>query len=77
MLLKKSFDELRVLHFKNFAYELRSSDIDMFLRRLGALNTQLYLSCDPSTNVSWISIILISSSTELWVNLETRMIVGE
>ncbi|KAL5111323.1 U11/U12 small nuclear ribonucleoprotein 65 kDa protein [Taenia crassiceps] len=50
MLAKEAFDGLRVLHFKNFAYELRSNDIECLLRRLGATDCQIYLSCNPATN---------------------------
>nr|CDS16586.1 RNA binding protein 40 [Echinococcus granulosus] len=50
MLAKEAFDGLRVLHFKNFAYELRANDIEYLLKRLGATNSQIYLSCNPATN---------------------------
>ncbi|VDM32514.1 unnamed protein product [Hydatigera taeniaeformis] len=50
MLAKEAFDGLRVLHFKNLAYELRSKDIECLLKRLGATNIQIFLSCNPATN---------------------------
>lgn len=59
MLAKAAFDELRVLHFKNFAYELRSNDIECLLKRLGATNCQIYLSCNPATNVSYRLLIAV------------------
>ncbi|KAM7540322.1 hypothetical protein Aperf_G00000040623 [Anoplocephala perfoliata] len=42
------FNDMRVLHFKNFAYGLQCQEIEALLKRLGAINTQIYLSCSPA-----------------------------
>ncbi|KAM3178287.1 hypothetical protein ACTXT7_002871 [Hymenolepis weldensis] len=64
MLSIEAFNNFRVLHFKNFAYELRSNDIDSLLKRLGAVNTQIFLSCNPNTKHR--ALAEFKSSDECW-----------
>ncbi|VUZ55256.1 unnamed protein product, partial [Hymenolepis diminuta] len=45
-------------------YELQSNDIDSLLRRLGAVNTQIFLSCNPNTKHR--ALAEFKSSDECW-----------
>ncbi|VDO04953.1 unnamed protein product [Rodentolepis nana] len=60
----ESFNNFRVLYFKNFAYELQSNDIDTLLKRLGAVNTLVFPSCSP--NAKHRALAEFKSSEDCW-----------